>query len=72
MGHNDHFDGPGIDLHCDSCGELDLAASLMNCARCLDDKAVCFQCIPRDDQRRVDPDEWPRFCAMCQEEMDDE
>ena len=72
MGHNDHFDGPRIELDCDSCGELDLAAAMMTCARCLDDKPVCFTCISKDDARRIDRDEWPRFCAMCQEEMGDD
>lgn len=72
MGHNDHEPGPRIDLHCDSCGEMTLEAAFILCARCIDDKPVCFTCIPRDDQRRTDPDEWTRFCAACSEEMDDE
>ena len=72
MGHSDHYDGPGIDLECDSCGELDLEAAMIYCARCLETRAVCFNCIPKNDERRIDSEEWPRLCAMCQMELEDE
>lgn len=71
MGHNDHEVGPRIELECESCGELDLEAQSICCARCLDEKTVCFTCIPKNDERRIDP-EWPWFCVLCQEAIDDE
>lgn len=70
MGTSDHFTEPRIELNCDSCGELDLEAAMIYCARCLESRAVCFQCIPKDDERRIDSEEWPRICAMCQMEIE--
>ena len=64
-------DEKGIDMNCASCGELRLDAGLIACPVCGDEETVCFECIPKYDDHRIDP-EMARHCTYCQEAMDDD
>jgi hypothetical protein len=64
-------DEAGIDLNCASCGELRLDAKPMYCPVCGEPETVCFECIPKDDERRIDRED-SRHCTYCQEAMDDD
>lgn len=64
-------DAGGIDLNCAHCGELRLDAGGMTCHSCGDVETVCFQCIDRSDNRRVELDDsW--WCPVCSEALDDD
>jgi hypothetical protein len=71
MGHSDHEVGPRIDLECASCGEIRLDAAGMICPHCWEKQTVCFECIPKDDERRIDS-EMGRLCSWCQDKFEGE